>query len=256
MTNPTKAERSPQRDLFSEPYDSTDFVVRASTRARHLAINVFAGGSVEIVAPVRARPAEVQQFVRDNRAWIDSAVERLAGPFPKSGVALPEEIHLPAIDKTWQVEYRDTPGDRRHLRQTDNRIRLRLDRSDFPAGRALLQSWVKKQAKLHLVPWRGELRRVTGLRYRKVQIRGQRTRWGSYSATGTMCLNFCLVFLAPRVVRYLLIHELCHSRYLDHSERYWSLVARFEPDYKRLDDELEQGWKRVPLWASPARARE
>ncbi len=256
VTNPTRAERSRQRDLFSEPYDSTDFVVRASKRARRLTINVFPGGSIEIVAPVCARPADVQQFVRDNRAWIDSAVERLAGPFQNSGVVLPVEIHLPAIDKTWLVEYRDTPGNRRHLRQTGNRIQLMLDRSDFPAGRVLLQSWVKKQAKLHLVPWLSELRRVTGLKYRKIQIRGQRTRWGSYSGTGTMCLNYCLVFLAPRVARYLLIHELCHSRYLNHSERYWSLVAGFEPDYKRLDDELEQGWKRIPLWALPARGGE
>lgn len=256
MTNPTRAERSRQRDLFSSVSDSTDFVVRASTRARRLAINVFPGGGVEIVAPVRARPSDVQQFVHDNRAWIDAAVDRLAGPFPDTAPALPAEIHLAGVEKTWKVEYQEIHDNRRQLRQTPDQIQLTLDRSDFAAGRALLQRWLKKEARLHLRPWLEELSRVTGLRYRKVQIRGQRTRWGSYSATGTLCLNYCLVFLAPRVVRYLLIHELCHSRYLNHSRRYWSLVAGFEPDYKRLDDELEQGWKRIPLWAAPARSRE
>jgi predicted metal-dependent hydrolase len=84
--------------------------------------------------------------------------------------------------------------------------------------------------------------------FRKVQIRAQRTCWGSRSGSGTISLNVCLLFLEPAVVRYLLIHELCHGRHMDHSKRYWKLVSRFEPRYRCLDKRLTESWRRVPVW--------
>ena len=87
-----------------------------------------------------------------------------------------------------------------------------------------------------------------GFRYARAQIRRQRTRWGSCSASGTISLNVCLLFLRPQVVRYLLVHELCHTRHMNHSKRFWALVASFEPDYRALDRELLRGWQSVPGW--------
>ena len=79
-------------------------------------------------------------------------------------------------------------------------------------------------------------------------VRRQRTRWGSCSNKGTISLNVCLMFQRPEVVRYLIIHELCHRRHMNHSKRFWSLVASFEPGWKPLDVELLQGWRNVPAW--------
>jgi hypothetical protein len=61
-------------------------------------------------------------------------------------------------------------------------------------------------------------------------------------------LNCCLVFQPPEVVRYLLLHELCHTRHMNHSRRFWQLVARFEPNHRTLDRELLGGWQNVPAW--------
>jgi hypothetical protein len=61
-------------------------------------------------------------------------------------------------------------------------------------------------------------------------------------------LNLCLLFLAPELMRYLLIHELCHGRHMNHSKRFWTLVGRFEPDYRRLDRALTESWREVPAW--------
>jgi hypothetical protein len=84
--------------------------------------------------------------------------------------------------------------------------------------------------------------------YKKCQIRAQRTCWGSRSSSGTVSLNLCLLFLEPSVVRYLMIHELCHGRHMDHSKRFWKLVGQFEPNYERLDRKLTDSWRRVPGW--------
>ena len=82
----------------------------------------------------------------------------------------------------------------------------------------------------------------------RLQVRCQRTRWGSCSRRGTISLNVCLLFQPPEVLRYLLVHELAHLRHMNHSARFWAEVARHEPDWKALDRELLQGWRRVPSW--------
>ena len=79
-------------------------------------------------------------------------------------------------------------------------------------------------------------------------IRRQRSRWGSCSTRGTISLNCCLMFQRPQVVRYLMIHELSHTVQMNHSRRFWQTVSRHCPDYRRLDRELLDGWRRVPSW--------
>ena len=65
---------------------------------------------------------------------------------------------------------------------------------------------------------------------------------------GTISLNFCLLFHRPAVVRYLLAHELAHLTHMDHTPRFWELVATYEPQWRELDRELLRGWKQVPAW--------
>jgi hypothetical protein len=79
-------------------------------------------------------------------------------------------------------------------------------------------------------------------------VRRQKTRWGSCSSRGTISLNAKLLFLPPPLVDHLLLHELCHTRHMDHSPAYWTCVAGFEPDYRRLENEVTRGNRYVPAW--------
>jgi predicted metal-dependent hydrolase len=111
-----------------------------------------------------------------------------------------------------------------------------------------LRAWLIEEAHRVLGPWLERTAREIGIDFARLQVRRQRTRWGSCSRHGTFSLNCCLVFQPPAVVRYLLVHELCHRRHMNHSQRFWRLVAAHEPDCRALDRSLSRGWRLVPAW--------
>ena len=72
---------------------------------------------------------------------------------------------------------------------------------------------------------------LVGVSYQQITIRAQKTRWGSCSAKGNLNFN-CLLMLCPEVVRdYVVVHELCHRKELNHSTRFWREVARVFPTF-------------------------
>ena len=112
----------------------------------------------------------------------------------------------------------------------------------------LLTGFVRKEAKKFLVAELRSISKELNLPFNKVFIRAQRKRWGSCSAKGNINLNMKLMFLPYRLVRYVLIHELCHTVHLNHSAKYWRLVKMVEPEVDNLEKELSQSGRLVPAW--------
>jgi len=264
-----------QLQLFESLDSAARWTVRVSRRARRLSVRVYPGGRVEVVVPPGASPASVQRFVGTHRQWIDRRVEDLSGP----GFAhdcRPARIELPAVGRAYDVRYEPGAGALRIHTQhgpTQHAHAAAAEHCLQPAGaqapgacardgvlfvrggvhedRALasaLRRWLSSFALQELGRALHAVAKEGGFEYRRLQVRRQRTRWGSCSASGTISLNMCVMFLSPAVLRYLLVHELCHTRHMNHSARFWALVARYAPDYERLDRELLQGWQRVPGW--------
>jgi hypothetical protein len=239
---------SSQLQLFDSRTAGDGWTVRVSRRARRLSVRVYPGGRVEVVVPPGASAATVQKFVGTHRQWIHRRVADLATAAAIDD-SRPASIGLPAIGRHYAVEYEHAASSAARVRVIgENVIIVSGPLHDDRAVTAALRDWLADLAREQLG---NELARVAaegGFRYARTQIRRQRTRWGSCSVSGTISLNVCLLFLRPQVVRYLLVHELCHTRHMNHSARFWSLVASLEPDYRELDRELLRGWQGVPGW--------
>lgn len=245
-----------QLPLFPEDSAANDsrpgvlpgFTVRESGRAKRLSIKVYPRGRVEIIVPKRTRPADIAAFVSESRDWIVRSVEALKTDDATGSTHPPTLIELPAIERKVVVSYRPGPGSSVRTQEVGGTLVLRGRTDDADQCRKALRRWLSRLAKREFTPRLARLSQETGLPYRRVQVRAQRTCWGSHSSSGTISLNLCLLFVPPDVLRYLLIHELCHARHMNHSAAFWRLVGRFERRYKRLDRRLAEAWKDVPAW--------
>lgn len=236
-------------DATGEPVNAPGVAVRESSRARRLSIRVFPRGRVEVVVPRRTRAADVEAFVSENRRWIARAVESFACEYDPQSFALPTRIDLPAIGRSYVVAYRQRGGQNAvRARETGATLVLSGATGDVEACTVALRRWLARIAKREFAPRLEALSRRHRLPYSRMQVRAQRSCWGSHSSSGTISLNLCLLFVAPEVVRYLMIHELCHARHMDHSPAFWRLVRQCESSCRRLDRSLGNAWRSVPGW--------
>ena len=98
---------------------------------------------------------------------------------------------------------------------------------------------IKKKAKKEIASLVDYYAPKIGVTYGRIAIRAQRTLWGSCTAEGNLNFNCLLVLLPERVMRYVVVHELCHRKEMNHSKRFWAEVGKVLPDYKALRKQLK-----------------
>jgi hypothetical protein len=233
------------------------YEVRVSRRARHLQLRVLPPGRVEVVVPKGVALKHVPGFVAEHEEWLRDTLASSVWE-QTSPVTSPEEISLAAITEVWRVEYASGQRGRIAVRDANAGRGVIQVTADSDAQRfSLLQAWLTRRAKAILIPWLSALSREIALPFTSVSVRAQRSCWGSCSNRQHISLNRALLFLDPEIVRYLLIHELCHTVHLNHSRRYWNLVERFAPHHRDHETSLGRAMADlVPRWAFAAEARE
>lgn len=85
-----------------------------------------------------------------------------------------------------------------------------------------------------------ELNQYYKFNYHRISVRNQATRWGSCSKKGNLNFNYKLLFLSKQVAQYVIVHEICHLKEMNHSARFWDLVAQTVPSFKEMRRELKK----------------
>jgi predicted metal-dependent hydrolase len=233
------------------------YILRISEKAKRVRFQVSVEKGLEIVVPKRFSASRVPSLVEKNSQWIErafqkaKAFQRLKGPM--ADWQMPEQITSLALDLTWRVlTCRDDMKSVVVRETSPTTLVMHGATNDVDACQAALKEWLTDKAEERLIPWLKRVSDETGLNYSAVSIRQQQTRWGSCSARRLISLNARLLFLPPELVTYVLVHELCHTKHLNHSPRFWRLVESYLPDYRQLDRQLRNGSRWMPGWLTTA----
>lgn len=226
------------------------YTLRRSPRARYLRIKVCPREGVVVILPRGADPAQAEAFLAQRRDWVERALAQVAAQAQRQArrrEQLPERIVLPALAEELQVVYRHRAIPARAQARASGLL-ITGPLEDRAGLRAALRRWLLRTGQAHLPGWLARVSGETALGYRAVRVRAQRTLWGSCTRQGNISLNCKLLLLPPALVRYVMIHELAHTRHLNHSARFWGLVERFEPCYRERERALREAGRALPAW--------
>lgn len=208
-------------------------LIRSSRKT--LALNIDRDGRLIVRAPYRLSVEKIEQFIAEKADWIEKhiAAANLRTEQKNERLNVPPK-ELPLFGRLCPVVNEKPYG------YTDGVFYL-------PEGMTLeslvpyLHKLYTRIAKETLIPRVQTLSEQTGLMITAVKINSAKTRWGSCSAAKSVNLSHRLIAADPRLIDYVIIHELCHTVHMDHSHDFYRLVENILPDYK----EREKGLKEV-----------
>jgi predicted metal-dependent hydrolase len=230
------------------------YTLKVSSRSKSVRLKMSPYDGLVVVVPPGFDKAKVPSIVEGRREWILKVQKKFekhrAEEVAPAETTLPGSITLAGIGESWRVEYRYDPlRPGIYVRELDGNV---LDLSGGVDNRALciaaIENWLKWRAKQRMTQQLMQLAAEQRFTITGVTVKKQKSRWGSCSSRGNINLNLKLIFLPPELVRYIMIHELCHTLHMNHSTRYWETVARYDPDWKEHDRQMRHAWKFVPAW--------
>lgn len=224
--------------------------VKSHPRARRVLVKLVPGSGIEVVVPKRFDRSRVPAILEEKRRWLrDTSRTMRERGYDLSGEPpeLPSGLDMRACERNYSIGYVDRPG---RIRVTENGTRLMVTgpKAEREAIFNALRRFTATKTREFVLPMLDRMSRELDLPYSALRVRRQKTRWGSCSARGTISINAKLMFLPVELVHHLLLHELCHTRHLNHSPQYWELVASFQPDYQRFERLLSKAGRLVPSW--------
>ena len=111
-----------------------------------------------------------------------------------------------------------------------------------------METWYKKNARIKYENRCAYYAPLLGVSYQSIRIKNQKGCWGSCSAKNNLNFNWRLIMGIPEALDYVVVHELCHLRELNHSIRFWKLVASLLPDYKQREAWILEQQNKILLW--------
>jgi len=200
-----------------------------------------------VTIPTGYDPRRLPAILSQKADWIQDALEKVSKNHHPVEKGIPERLHLQMVGQSWRIILIPAAGNRMTLKQGSGVLEIRGRVEDRQAVIRILKTWLKKLAKNYLPQRLDHVSRRTGLQYNALAIRDQRTRWGSCSAAGNINLNMKLLLLPPDLVEYVLIHELCHTRIMSHSQKFWQLVASYFPEWRTARKQLRDISHQLPI---------
>jgi predicted metal-dependent hydrolase len=216
-----------------------DKLVRSKRKT--LSLIVETDGTLTVRAPLRMKEADIRRFIDVKSDWIK-----------RKQAHVQKEAYVPrryADGETFLYLGKEVP-----LRLVPDRNPALVMDSVFKLARSaqlraapVFEDWYKKQARTVLTERVEFYARKYGFNLERIRISAARTRWGSCSVKKTLSFSWRLVMAPPEIIDYVVVHELCHLKELNHSGSFWAQVGLILPDFKARRKWLKQNGANLRL---------
>ena len=213
--------------------------IRKNKLARSVKLSVGVDGKLRASIPYYSPEFAVRRLVNGSR---DEIRKMLATHNAKNSY---QDGDL--IGKTHTLFLRKFSGEEIKISNEGNQILMQIPQ-ELAFENPLVQSEIRKtvskilrkQAKAYLPRRISFLAKKYDFSFEKLRFSHTGTRWGSCSSSGTISLNIALMNLPHHLIDYVIIHELCHTRQMNHSSKFWQEVEKYCPNYKTCVKEMKQ----------------
>ena len=216
------------------------YKVRKSRRAKHLCLKVHCDSAeLEVVVPGGYDLGLLEGVLQRKQDWILEQINRYQ---QLKKVALPGQDGGKRVyyrGRACEVEVKVEQGKKQSVFLSGDKLVVTVPAGSENEAGAVLEHWLRSAARQIITQRVETISKGLKLSYNRIFIRNQKTRWGSCSQKKNLNFNWRLVMVPPAVLDYIIIHELMHLIELNHSKKFWRLVAGVCPDYQ-----IHRAWLR------------
>ncbi len=210
-----------------------DYIERSNRKT--LSLTVLKDGVVLVKAPLSMKDETINKFVEEKQAWIKSKLMLVNSTKDKYD----DIIHYQKF-MLYGNRYSLVMADVKKI-ETNDSFQILLPKKTEPEKiLKTMKSWYKKVAKKILADRLAFIENRIRLKSKAMKISDSKGKWGSCNSLGSVCFNWRVIMLPPRVIDYVIVHELCHLVEMNHSKKFWTLVEKFLPNVPALKKEIKE----------------
>ncbi len=206
-----------------------NYRIRRSKKARYMRLQIKRGSELEVVLPYRMSLNAAVTFIHEKSNWIKKHLQPVI-PNKNKFMLFGEELRI-------DIEY-ELFSKKTLIVLRGNELKIKTKNGDNKNPEYYFTVWLRHSAKNFLINRAYILAGKYSFNVNKIFIRNQKTRWGSCSSKKNISLNYKLLMLPKELIDYVIIHELCHLKEMNHSKSFWQLVGSIFLNYKQLKKEL------------------
>ncbi len=216
-----------------------EYTLKKNKSAKNLKIKIDATGNVVVVAHPFVPKFILDQFVKQHQDWI---LQHLEKQHTKHTFNSKTEVHI--FGKKYQKKLEFSlqnkigmytkgeslifnPTAQPELNTVENQKKWEKKFQEK------LEQFLKNTANHYIITRTHAISEKMNLKFNKITLKKQKTRWGSCSSQKNLNFNWQLVHFEPKIIDYVIVHELSHLVNMNHSQKFWNLVEKYDPEYKK-----------------------
>jgi predicted metal-dependent hydrolase len=212
---------------ISIPYD-----IKLNPRLKYMRVEISASG-MTVSVPGKAYFCRIEEFLRCREAWIYEHYKKYLDEGSNGRCDFETALYR---GRECSVVIHDTDKKRVKVKFDGEKFEVYIERAmegqtRVSAVRDALEALYRKMARDIVDEKLKTLSRIIGVSYNNFRIKDHKTRWGSCSGKGNLNFNWRLVLVPDWVMDYVIVHELCHLKFMNHSKDFWNMVSLYMPNY-------------------------